>query len=617
MSQLTRDPATPSGVGPLATTGQAVQVLPTEMSVDGLRVLGWWHEPSQVLGPPVLLCGPWGDEAVGAYRGQYELAQGLAGAGWPVLRFDWPGDGDSDDPAAPGALPAAWVAAVGVAVAHAQRQQQRDSVWLLGVHWGGLVAAQALAQGLAVTGLVLLAPPTSGRAWLREARLLNQGLGPPPAEPGAVRVGGLDLPAAAAEAVAGWTWDGLSQARAVLACPRADRPWPVPVAAVGMALRPRTDLAELTATAHVARWPDGLADELLAWMSRHTAWPLATRPSGRPPDPVPSATGSGSPWRERPVDYGAGRWAVLTEPAQTRPGGQALLLLSSGAERRIGPHRLWVDWARQRASQGDRVLRIDLQGFGDSAADTGASGEASLSDRIYSPQRRRDLGDAVDWLRQQAGVRRVAVLGLCSGAHHAWRAAVEGLAVDRVVPVNPLVFHWQPGTPLDPTRLAFGQLSIADGAARSLRDPARWAKLLRGQVRLGVILPAVAARLRLALRARLRDLARRGHWPLADDLGTELRQLARRGLKLHFVFAEGDPGQALLQQEAGSVLGRLMRDGHVHLATVASADHTFSWPQARQALYKQLDAVLADGVQGAEWARSPVGPAPAVQNNER
>ena len=70
---------------------------------------GWWHAVVAPTRQVVVLCAPWGDEDIGAYRGLRNLAMTLADAGWPVLRFDLPGQGDSfDGPLASDAQLDAW-----------------------------------------------------------------------------------------------------------------------------------------------------------------------------------------------------------------------------------------------------------------------------------------------------------------------------------------------------------------------------------------------------------------------------------------------------------------------------------------------------------------------------
>jgi len=60
-------------------------------------LFGWFHPPAASLQRPmgVVLCNPIGEDMVRAHRPYRHLAETLAAAGFPVLRFDFDGTGDS------------------------------------------------------------------------------------------------------------------------------------------------------------------------------------------------------------------------------------------------------------------------------------------------------------------------------------------------------------------------------------------------------------------------------------------------------------------------------------------------------------------------------------------
>lgn len=586
-----------------ATWPLAAQVAqPGYLTGTTAPVMAWWH-PAQRAGglPPVVMCPALGDEAIGAYRGWRDLAQSLAEAGVPVLRLDLPGEGDSFDPSGAGDRWPQWCEAVHLAIDALKAREGVAAVHLIGLRLGALLATDVAARRGDVAGVALLAPPGDGRAFLKESRLLagaeaQQGLAP-----GEVAVGGFVIDAATAHTLGQLAWPSQAGGPPLLVLERDDRRLP-PAAAAALGVwssactrQRRDDLAQLTVTAHAAHWPAALGPTWLAWCRALPAHPTdAVAPASHHHW---TESGKGDGIRESAVAYAPGRWGVASWPAGAESGAgrqtSAVLLLSSGADRRIGPHRLWVPWARQRAGLGELVLRIDLAGIGDSDGDAGA-----LEEQIYGDRCLQDIAAAISWLKTVQHVDRVAIVGLCSGAYHAWRAAVQALPAEQVLIINPMVFHWRPGTPLDPAQLASGQIHIAASAGRSLRDPARWRKLLRGQVNVGVILRALAARMAQAVRSRWRGFLRTVGARVAQDLAGELRAVARRGVVVDFIFSANDPGRALLAQEAGRALPALLHDGRVHLATIAQADHTFSAPAARQRLYNCLHQRLGAAASG-------------------
>ncbi len=240
--------------------------------------------------------------------------------------------------------------------------------------------------------------------------------------------------------------------------------------------------------------------------------------------------------RERVVRIDDGRGpalaAVLAErdpadaPQLHRQPRRGIVLLSSDGQRRIGPQRLWVHWARHRAARGDVLLRLDTAGAGDSAAGD-------------DPRAVDDIARALAWLRRETGVVGCTVVGFGSGARHAWRAAVEGLAAERVIAIEPAA------APAPGSR-----------AGRALR---------------------AATRLLQAPRVPVREAS---------------------GAAIELVLA-GESQRAALAQRR---LSRLVREGRARVCEVARAQPDFASPSDRAALCARLDALVQAGAAAGEPA---------------
>ena len=582
---------------------------PLLLAAAGHACVAWWHagaQPGAALA--VVLANSWGEEDVAAYDGQRALACRLAEAGLGVLRFEWPDTGDSAAATGATGVPEA-LAAFDAAADAARARSGCARLAFVGLRLGALLAAHAAVARRDVDALVALLPVASGKAFVREQRLLGAVGGRVGHEPeGTTLLGGFALPTARVGELSALKWPQTATApvRDALVLERADlpcRPAAEALARMGIEVREwaHAELAQATAVAHHARLAPAAIEEIARWLGER-----AREPAPAPGGPVPVVAAAdgwlrteagGIAVRERVAlidGPGAPTLAgVLAErdlPGAPPRGRRGVLLLSSGHERRGGPHRLWVAYARERAARGDAVLRLDIAGVGDSAA---RDGSAALDpQRHYDPRGVDDVARAIDWLRREHGAGPCVVAGLCSGAHHAWRAALAGVDVQQVVAINPLVFHWKPGHSLDPREQPFGQIAIAARARRALLDPRRWWKLLRGRANVRVIAGAFAARAGLALRLRARELARLVRWPLQDDLAAELAATCARGVALQFVFSSNEPGLPLLRAEAGRIGARLEREGRLEVCEVAHADHTFAAVAGRRGLHAALDMLL-------------------------
>jgi hypothetical protein len=59
-------------------------------------------------------------------------------------------------------------------------------------------------------------------------------------------------------------------------------------------------------------------------------------------------------------------------------------------------------------------------------------------------------------------------------------------------------------------------------------------------------------------------------------------------VRLDFLFAEGEPGEALLRRQGGEAVAALERAGALRVAHVPGADHTFTAEAARRDLIARL-----------------------------
>ena len=645
---------------------------PQSLLIDaaGHACVAWWHSPAPAsdarLAPAlprgwlpggalplaVVLASSWGEEDISGYDGQRALATQLAEGGLGTLRFEWPDTGDSSAATGSTSLADA-LAAFDAAATQALALSGCDRLAFAGVRLGALLAAHAAAARDDVDALVALMPVASGRAFVREQRMLGAGLdAPAPAPvPGEhfdaadlpVHLGGFTQPVRHLEALSAFKWPAVTSTSVQDALVL----WPVDTpsraaadALVRMGMRVREwahdDLASMLAVAHQAALAPVAIAEIVRWLQERAgdaARPRASREAdaaGLAPTDAGSAhavvaaarleaaTGAvlalsaadarawmrlqpgGVRVRERIVAIGHASErdppvlvGVLSErdvADAARAPRRAVVLLSSGRERRVGPHRMWVPYARQRAAQGDVVLRLDMAGIGDSARH--AEPDRDKRPDHYDARCVADIARAVAWLSSEHGVGAVTVMGVCSGAYQAWQTALAGADVQQVVAINPLIFHWRTDMSLDPTANAFGQIAISANAARSLLDPARWWKLLTGRANFRVIALALAGRARHALRLRVRDLARTLRIPLENDLAAELARVSARGVSLNFVFSCREPGLTLMRDEAGLRGMRLARDSRVKVCVVDHADHTFAASAGRVALYACLDSLL-------------------------
>ena len=574
------------------------------------QLFAWLHRPTgdRTHEFGVVICKPFGYEAICAHRSTRVFAETIAALGMPALRFDYLSTGDSadDDPALDHIEP--WLQDVRAAVAELRRCTGVKRVCLLGFRLGALLATAAAARDGCADALILVAPVLDGRRYLRELRTMAlAGAGAVNASSSDKQAAGVGSMEASGYVLSAATLARLSQidvarpatvpAREILIIDRDDVPaaraWSETLQQLGAHTRYLVlpgFVKMMMTPPQFAAVPEAMREAVREWLLQLVASTSCATRVVRSPEMAraPAATElalagpTGScATRERPVFLGPQRmlFGVVTEPPRDERRRRAVILLNSGADSHIGPGRMHVSMARRWAGRGYLVLRMDLAGLGDSGTRAGRP-----DDDVFPPDVIEDVQAAIDFVRSAYAVRDVTLAGLCSAAYHTLRAAVAGLPLNRILMVNPQNFSWKEG-------MALGDLQLVD-VVKELRHRKRelslatFKRLLSGGIDVAAVVRIYSGRARIALESALRGAARSLRIRLPRDLGWELQEITQRGVKVVFVFARGEPGIELLKIQGGSAVKRL--GCHVHI--IDSADHTFTWsgPRAR------LEQVLSD-----------------------
>lgn len=121
----------------------------------------------------IVICPSWGTEGLRSHRGLRQLAQTLSQSGFPVLRFDYTGTGDSGGDGRHIGL-AQWLTDIRDAAALLRAETGNRALCLLGLRFGALIAQEAIASGhIEAQAVVLWDPPPSGAVYVANLQQMD------------------------------------------------------------------------------------------------------------------------------------------------------------------------------------------------------------------------------------------------------------------------------------------------------------------------------------------------------------------------------------------------------------------------------------------------------------
>ena len=564
---------------------------------------GWYHTAISAIQRDCafVICNPMGYEYIHSHRSIRHLADHLAQHGFPTMRFDYHGTGDSPGTDLDPDRWQCWQGNVSAAIKHARECSGRKRVCLLGVRLGATLAA-VVASKLEVDFLVLWNPCISGHRYLREIQAVAaSGDSFANESDGSLESAGFVMSAETITAlrdvsllsmhvkVSGRTLvigrDDLS----------SDRSLPEHLTANGVSndCVCLSGYAEMMAEPQFTVVPTMAISTIADWAVKHTA--RAPEISGA------SQTRSNDTIKflfqgeqtvtttieEKYCQFGEHEklFGILSRP-DAPSNYPTIVLFNAGSVHHVGPNRLYVTLARNLAALGFASFRFDLEGIGDSVCRSNLIRE----NHPYPDTATADAKAALGYLMQEFGYARVIALGLCSGAHTAFQLGLtfDSDSLTELILINPLTFYWVEGMSLETTR----QFKEVSYYKQSVRNPDSWRKLLRGKVNVVNLARVAVSYLRTLGKSHCESLFERFRPEAGSQLSMDLKKLVKMNRTLTFIIAEGDPGRDILMASSRRTVLSALQTKKMHLQMIAGADHTFTQSAARKELIVCLVAIL-------------------------
>jgi pimeloyl-ACP methyl ester carboxylesterase len=428
---------------------------------------GWYHQGSADLG--IVLCAPHGHGELCAHRHWRELAHKLAARGLPVLRFDYPGTGDSADADETPGRVRAWIQSIHSAAAALRASAGVERIALVGLRIGAILALAAAEEMDGVAALALLAPLTSGEACVRELRALAMMATAKrhrdmqaSARSGSLEPAGFLYTKKTLEDLRALPLlrSGRRLAESILLLDRPnttpDQDFRARIRESGAELEEGIfeDYPLLLRDAGLSGYPDVGFGRVIDWLAAR-ARPAAARSSEVALSSVlalPDSNETPADFHDDPASFG-----VLCTPHGVAAARPTLVFLNTGANHHIGMGRMTVTMARRLAAIGFTSFRFDIGGIGDSDPPP----DRSLNHPI-NPAMVADVRRALDWLQSQ-GHSEFILIGVCSGGKLALHTTLEDKRVIGQMLLN-LQGFWKAADPTNQylSRRAYIRLALRE-----------------------------------------------------------------------------------------------------------------------------------------------------------
>lgn len=281
---------------------------------------------------------------------------------------------------------------------------------------------------------------------------------------------------------------------------------------------------------------------------------------------------------------------IITRP-NTGSCDMAVILLPAGLKDHVGPHRLYVQLARQLVRPGVLVLRLDAEGIGESDGELDTAINARHYCRIQSGLFVDDTLSAMRALTAREGVRRFVLGGLCGGAISAQLAAVAApSAVAGILSLSHVAVLDED----QPTSARTRSEVVSNNRAylRKLFSMHAWRRLVAGESEWREIWQNVTGLWHLLLENA--GIGRR-HWANENPaFFTSFRQLQHAGVDHLMLFGERDARwTAFRELVVEGFLGGAMHGKGYRIEVIAEANHEFYLRHWTQSVLDQASDWLA------------------------
>ena len=543
----------------------------------------------------LIICPPVGIDYMNSHRSLRHLADEIAQMGTPCLRLDYLGTGNSADGLRTDDI-SNFLNSIQKAYQFIQNDLKVKQIALLGFRFGATLAALA-SEKLDIEYLILWSGIYQGRSLLREIRLLQKMSTIVDTKSETIDAGGWEINKLTQDAIHNININKIVPRTNNILILTADKSskhkklinsWESE--SKDITLCEAAGVAEMLVDAHDTVVPKQAIHEIKNWirpsLTDHNFH--VTPKTSAQLECIDVLTNESFKVKQslhffhNKIDQFYIKTTHTQNIEKTLP---LVILLNSGSNHHVGPHRLYVTISRMLSREGFTCIMLDLPGLGESI-----SQDNQAENLCYMANPTESIKACIE----HAGTSEngVVLMGLCSGAYHAFLGAIEldNPPIVESILINPDTFYWEQGMVLvdSPTQHYHDWVE----RLQSIKNKDKWKKLFSGQVKILPILISILERAKTVIATRLNLLKGLMESSLENEITTNitnsLLKIRNKHIHITIIFAANEPGIKLLMDNSSRTVNKLQNQKELKIIYIENADHTFSKSIPRQRFFKHL-----------------------------
>jgi alpha-beta hydrolase superfamily lysophospholipase len=563
-------------------------------------LFGWYHAPQNELnrGLGLVLCNTLGNESLRVHRSLRHLAEKLAAQGFAVMRFDFDGTGDSLGEITDTDQVKIWLNDIRFATEELKKRSGFSKISIFGVRLGATLATQSASVLGEIEDLILWEPCLSGKDFVRESSRQHKMLiSLSPSGFTLDRPGGIE---GGKEFLGFYINNATLKNLETLDLSLIEKRPARNVLTIGSlatagnfqkALDHFESQGSLTEYQQIAGFqgifrealfsevPFQVLDGVVKWLTEKHVLLENQAPAEFSENPIAGAV------KETPLFFGKSKrlFGILTSPSEETKTSTVMIIVNAGVGTHIGPHRLYVQMARDWAALGFHTFRVDLAGSGESTVD-----DFKEESSPYPKSSISDVEEAVSFLKEKYALNRFMITGTCSGADIAFRAAAQDSRVSAAIVINPRSF----------CTYNFPELELhirAHYLQSTLIRKKNWVNILKGGLgsvdRVGQVIHSAAFKLKTLAEKKYRP-SQDASWPV-KDVPENFNKILKRGSQIFLLISEGDPGMEYVNIHFPKEMQAFQETLGFRRIYVQGTDHLFTLKHAREQVLKTIRDYLS------------------------